>query len=44
MTKIQSDAYESVRGGKDCFIKSQTGSGKTLSYLAPIIDYMMAKE
>lgn len=44
MTKIQHDSFKPVRDGKDCFIKSQTGSGKTLSYLAPLLDYLMAKE
>jgi len=37
LTTIQSKALPVIMGGKDALIKSQTGSGKTLTYAIPIM-------
>jgi len=37
LTTIQSKALPVIMGGKDALIKSQTGSGKTLTYALPIM-------
>jgi len=37
LTTIQSKALPVIMGGKDALIKSQTGSGKTLTYAIPIL-------
>jgi len=37
LTTIQSKALPIIMGGKDALIKSQTGSGKTLTYAIPIL-------
>jgi len=37
MTTIQSKALPVIMGGKDALVKSQTGSGKTLTYALPIL-------
>ena len=36
LTTIQSKALPVIMGGKDALVKSQTGSGKTLTYALPI--------
>jgi len=37
LTTIQSKALPIIMGGKDALVKSQTGSGKTLTYALPIM-------
>ena len=37
LTTIQSKALPVIMGGKDALVKSQTGSGKTLTYALPIL-------
>ena len=37
LTTIQSKALPIIMGGKDALIKSQTGSGKTMTYALPIM-------
>ena len=37
LTTIQSKALPVIMGGKDALIKSQTGSGKTMTYAIPIL-------
>ncbi len=36
-TPIQVQSVESLAGGKDAFISSETGTGKTLAYLLPLL-------
>lgn len=38
MTPVQSKAYPQIRKGKNVVIRSQTGTGKTLAYLVPIVN------
>jgi len=40
LTNIQSKALPVIMGGKDALIKSQTGSGKTLTYAIPILQQL----
>jgi len=44
LTTIQSKALPVVMGGKDALIKSQTGSGKTLTYALPILQALGSRE
>lgn len=37
-------AFEPVYTGKSCIISDQSGSGKTLAYLAPIIQKLRQEE
>lgn len=41
---IQALAYDPVTRGKSCIIADQSGSGKTLAYLAPIIQRLRQEE
>ncbi|MPC16661.1 putative ATP-dependent RNA helicase DDX31 [Portunus trituberculatus] len=41
MTSVQQQAIPSILGGKDTLVKSQTGSGKTLTYALPILHSLM---
>ncbi|XP_042385726.1 DEAD-box ATP-dependent RNA helicase 50-like isoform X1 [Zingiber officinale] len=41
---IQAMAYEPILGGKSCIIADQSGSGKTLAYLAPTIQCLRQEE
>ncbi|XP_068661218.1 DEAD-box ATP-dependent RNA helicase 50 [Aristolochia californica] len=41
---IQAMAYMPVLEGKSCVIADQSGSGKTLAYLAPVIQHMREEE
>ncbi|XP_074583609.1 DEAD-box ATP-dependent RNA helicase 50-like [Curcuma longa] len=41
---IQAIAYEPILGGKSCIIADQSGSGKTLAYLAPTIQCLRQEE
>jgi len=43
LTTIQSKALPSILAGKDALIKSQTGSGKTLTYAIPILQKLGEK-
>lgn len=43
LTKIQQKVFSLVKEFKSCIIKAETGSGKTLSYLVPIIDDLLRK-
>ncbi|KAK7068938.1 ATPdependent RNA helicase [Halocaridina rubra] len=43
MTLVQEKGIPCVLSGQDCLIKSQTGSGKTLSYAVPIIHNLMSQ-
>jgi superfamily II DNA/RNA helicase len=36
-TLVQERALDTILDGKDCILQSQTGSGKTLSYLLPLL-------
>ncbi|CDP16926.1 unnamed protein product [Coffea canephora] len=41
---IQAMAFEPVFGGKSCIIADQSGSGKTLAYLLPIVQRLREEE
>lgn len=41
---MQAMAYCSVVEGKSCIIADQSGSGKTLAYLAPVIQRLRQEE
>ncbi|XP_027121439.1 DEAD-box ATP-dependent RNA helicase 50 isoform X2 [Coffea arabica] len=41
---IQAMAFEPVIGGKSCIIADQSGSGKTLAYLLPIVQRLREEE
>jgi len=41
MTDVQSKALPATLGGKDALIKAPTGSGKTLSFLVPMISRLV---
>ncbi|XP_047947970.1 DEAD-box ATP-dependent RNA helicase 50 isoform X1 [Salvia hispanica] len=41
---IQAMAFDSVIGGKSCIISDQSGSGKTLSYLIPLVQRLRQEE
>ncbi|KAH6795471.1 hypothetical protein C2S51_036457 [Perilla frutescens var. frutescens] len=41
---IQAMAFVSVIGGKSCIISDQSGSGKTLSYLIPLVQRLRQEE
>lgn len=43
-TPIQIETYSTVRSGKDLVGVAQTGTGKTLAYLLPIIDWLSYSE
>lgn len=43
-TPIQIETYSTVRSGKDLVGIAQTGTGKTLAYLLPIIDWLSYSE
>lgn len=43
MTSVQQQAIPSILGGKDTLVKSQTGSGKTLTYALPILHSLMTQ-
>lgn len=43
-TPIQRETYASIRSGKDLVGVAQTGTGKTLAYLLPIVDWMSFSE
>ena len=40
LTNIQSKALPVIMAGKDVLVKSQTGSGKTLTYVLPILQQL----
>lgn len=41
MTTVQQQAIPSILAGRDALVKSQTGSGKTLTYALPILHSLM---
>ncbi|OWM63227.1 hypothetical protein CDL15_Pgr010627 [Punica granatum] len=41
---IQAKAFKPVIGGKSCILADQSGSGKTLAYLAPVIQRLREEE
>ncbi|KAL1488392.1 hypothetical protein ABEB36_014866 [Hypothenemus hampei] len=43
LTNVQEKSIPSVLQGKNCLIKSQTGSGKTLTYAVPILNSLVNK-
>ena len=43
MTEVQQRSIPQLLEGKDGLIKSQTGSGKTLSYAVPLIQNLRSK-
>jgi len=44
-TQVQASAFESLQGGKkDVTIGAETGSGKTLSYLLPLLDDILQQK
>lgn len=44
MTEVQKRSIPHLLKGSDALIKSQTGSGKTLSYAVPMIQSLRSKE
>ncbi len=42
LTRIQSESIPMLLSGRDTLIQSQTGSGKTLCYLVPLLDKLQA--
>ncbi|ROT70695.1 putative ATP-dependent RNA helicase [Penaeus vannamei] len=43
MTTVQQKSMPAILSGKDALVKSQTGSGKTLTYALPIINKLMSQ-
>ncbi|ERL88297.1 hypothetical protein D910_05684 [Dendroctonus ponderosae] len=43
LTTVQEKAIPVVLSGKNCLIRSQTGSGKTLTYAVPILDQLVRR-
>lgn len=43
-TNVQVQSIPAVLSGKDVLVKSETGSGKTLSYLLPVVQQLQAVE
>lgn len=41
LTQIQADSFSPIVNGKDVLIRADTGSGKTLSYLIPIMQKLV---
>lgn len=41
---LQAMAFEAVISGKSCIIADQSGSGKTLSYLIPLVQRLRQEE
>ncbi|XP_047493925.1 probable ATP-dependent RNA helicase DDX31 [Penaeus chinensis] len=44
MTTVQQKSMPAILSGKDALVKSQTGSGKTLTYALPIINDLMSQK
>ncbi|ESN99970.1 hypothetical protein HELRODRAFT_83714 [Helobdella robusta] len=44
LTVVQQKAIPCIMQGKDVLVKSQTGSGKTMSYAIPIIEHLQSTE
>ena len=42
-TPVQADALDAVLEGRDAIVQAKTGSGKTLSYMLPLIASLQAK-
>eukprot|EP00842_Homolaphlyctis_polyrhiza_P000790 jgi/Hompol1/1711/HPOL_005696-RA len=42
-TPIQAKAFASIREGRNTIITAETGSGKSLAYLIPIIDRLLSQ-
>ncbi|KAH0788805.1 ATP-dependent RNA helicase dbp7 [Histomonas meleagridis] len=43
LTKIQAESYHPIIEGKDVLMRADTGSGKTLSYLIPIMQCLVQR-
>lgn len=43
-TSIQNLSFDAVYNGQDVIIGAETGSGKTYSYLLPLIDRILSQE
>jgi superfamily II DNA/RNA helicase len=43
-SEVQQKAIEPILSGKSCIIASPTGTGKTLSYLAPLIELLRRED
>lgn len=44
MTEVQKRAIPAILEGRDALVKSQTGSGKTLSYAVPMIQSLRSTQ
>ena len=44
MMPIQSEVIPVLRKGKDCFVQSRTGSGKTIAYGLPILEKLIENQ
>ena len=42
LTRIQSESIPMLLSGRDTLVQSQTGSGKTLCYLVPLLEKLQA--
>lgn len=42
--QLQAMAFAPVKEGKSCILADQSGSGKTLAYLAPVIQHLRQEE
>ena len=40
MTPVQKEAIPAILDQKNVIVKSETGSGKTIAYLVPMIEYL----
>ena len=41
MTKIQKEGIPAILNGENIALKSETGSGKTLTYLVPLVSNLI---
>lgn len=44
MTQVQKESIPEILKGKDVFVKAKTGTGKTLAFLIPAIEVLIAEK
>lgn len=43
LTNVQNETFQPIRDGKDVLAKAKTGNGKTIAFLLPVIENMVAE-